>query len=448
MIDKVAATEAKMSDSILTPDFTDRSYWLTSAPAPRFASAALPAEADVLVVGAGLTGLAAGHDLARGGRSVVILDAGQPGEGASSRNAGMLGRNTKHSFLGLSRSIGQDKATRFFRDLDEVFRATLVRIKQEALDCDYQQNGRIVLAHTPAQFDGLRREYEARKQHLGDDISILDGNLGDEIGSRQFCGGVLVHDNGAVHAGRFTQAFLRRAIAAGGQVVSDCPVLSIQSRGKGHLVRTSQGEIRARDVVLCTNGYTAGLVPWVSRRLIQIESYLAATEPLPPDVIASIFPGNRTYIDTTRRPMSMRLSPDGRRVLFGSRTGEPRGQSIQETAALIHKDLTTVFPQLRGWKLSNVWGGRCGVTWDFFPHVGRHDGIHYALGYNFSGLAMAPWLGGILARQVQGAPVDTDFQRRVFPGVVWPARAFDAAATRRIIRFYGWRDHAAMRRTV
>lgn len=435
-----------MKDSIFTSDFTDRSYWLTSAPAPNAPALALPATAEIVIVGAGLTGLSAGHDLACAGRSVVILDGGTPGEGASSRNAGMLGRNTKHSFLGLAKAKGQEVAIRYFRDLHRVFLSSIARITAEGLACDYQQNGRIVIAHTPEQFAGLRAEYEARARHLGEAVTILDKGSQSEVGSSGFVGAVHVHDNGAVHAGRYTQAFIARAAQAGAAIIGQAPVSAITREGQGFLVRTPKGEIRAREVLLCTNGYTETLMPWISRRLIQIESYLVATEPLPPEVIASVFPHNRTYIDSTRRPMSMRLSPDGTRILFGARTGEPKNQPIRETARLIHGDIVATFPQLRGYRLSNAWGGRCGVTWDHFPHVGQHEGIHYALGYNFSGLAMAPYLGELLARQVLGAPRDTEFQSRDFPTVLMPARAFDAAATRQVIRYYGWRDHASMRR--
>lgn len=433
-------------DTIFAPDFTDRPYWLTSAPSPASPALALPAQADVVVVGAGLTGLAAAHDLARAGRSVLLLDAAEPGEAASSRNAGMLGRNTKHSFLGLARAAGQEVAIRYFCDLHRVFQSALSRIAEEELDCGYQQHGRVVLAHTPEQFAGLCAEYEARARHLGEAVTVLDKGVQAEVGSRQFAGGVHVHDNGAVHAGLYTQAFMRRARNAGVTMIGHMPVTAIRRDARGFRVGTRQGEVRAQEVLLCTNGYTAGLVPWISRRLIQIESYIVATEALPPDVIASVFPNNRTYIDSTRRPMSMRVSPDGTRILFGARTGEPKNQPVRDTARLIYSDIVAAFPQLRGYRLANAWGGRCAVTWDHFPHVGQHDGLHYALGYNFSGLAMAPYLGDLLARQVLGEARDSAFQSRDFPAVLMPARAFDAAATRQIIRYYGWCDHASMRR--
>ena len=436
-----------MIEEVFAADFTDRPFWLPPVPVDPPPAQALPAEVDILIVGAGLTGLAAGHDLARAGRSVLIVDGQEPGEGASARNAGMLGRNTKHSFLGLSKALGQDAAIRYFRDLHTVFQSSIQRIRDEGIDCNYQQQGRVVIAHTPDQFARLRSEYEARAKHLGEAVTILDKGLQAEVGSTEFVGGVHVHDNAAVDAGRYTRAFVARARKAGATVAAHVAVADIRREGTKFTVATSRGRIQANEVLLCTNGYTAKVVPWITRRLIQIESYIVATEPLPAEIVASIFPQNRTYIDSTRRPMSMRLSPDGTRVLFGARTGEPSSRPIRDTARIIYKDLVTVFPQLRGYRLSHGWGGRCAVTWDHFPHVGQHDGMHYALGYNFSGLAMAPYLGEILARQVLGAPPDCDFQTRTFPGVVMPARAFDNAATGMLIRYYGWRDHASMRRT-
>lgn len=433
-----------MADGIFAPDFAERSYWLTSAPPSKLPDVPLPSEADVLVIGAGLTGLAAGHDLARAGRSVLIIDAEDPGEGASARNAGMLGRNTKHSFLGLKKSSGEAAAIRFFSDLHRVFETALDRIRDENLPCDYQQAGRVMLAHTPEQFAGLRREYEARAAALGEKVSFLKAGSRAEVASDCFTGAVYIHDNACVHAGKYTQSFIARARTAGAVIAARTCATKIIKEGNGFRVITSKGQIKARDVLVCTNGYSGALLPWIDQRLIQIESYLVATEALPPEVAASVFPNNRTYMDSTRRPFSMRLSPDGTRILFGARTGEPKNQPIRETAKLIYRDLTTLFPQLRGYRLANAWGGRCSVTWDHFPHVGQTEGIHYALGYNFSGLAMAPHLGELLAKQVLGRPEASDFHARSFPKAPYPTRAFDAFATRRVIRYYGWRDHASM----
>lgn len=431
-----------MQQDIFLPEFTERPYWLTSLPPlPEAPPAIPPPSADVVVVGAGLSGLAVAHDLAVAGRDVVVLDAGVPGEGASSRNAGMLGRNTKHSFLGLQAAAGLDAAKAHFADLGAVLHECLARIEAENIDCALQRNGRLMLATTRRQFDGFRREYEARHAHSGEEVVFLDrAAIGAEIGSDSYVGGIFLPDNATVHAGAYTRAFLRRAEASGATVIGNCPVRAIRRESTGFAVKTDEGVISAGDLVICTNGYDGGLVPWVRRRLIAMDSYIVATEPLPAAILAGILPGNRSCMDGNQRPVTIRLSSDGTRLLFGSRTGE-RPARLRRTAAMIHEDMVRIFPQLRAVRLANAWGGRCALTWDYFPHVGKHDGIHYCLGYNFSGIAMAPHLARIVADELLGkAKTDSRFASRPFPRALWPARAFDAAATRQVVRYYGKRD--------
>lgn len=436
-----------MTDPHLTSRFSDRSYWLDSMPPmPARRAASLPEKTDVLVVGAGLTGLTVAWRLASAGRSVLVLDAAEPGEGASSRNAGMLGRNTKHSFLGLQETSGLQAAKDHFGDLQNVFLDALERIRREDIRCSYQQEGRLMLAATPKQFEGIKREFDARSRHLGESSEVIDRSaLAAEVGSDFFVGAVLIHDNAAVHAGQYMQAFLRMAEDAGATIVGDVAVTQLRSESHGFLAQTARGNVAATDVVICTNGHTGSLVPWARRRLIVMDSFIAATEPLPAHVSAEILPRNRTYFDSAKRPVSMRLSSDGTRLLFGARTGE-KPDSASATARLLHQDMVEIFPQLKGYRLANGWGGRCALTWDFFPHVGSHDGIYYALGYNFSGLAMAPFLGEIVADQILGRGKSSSrFATRPFPKAFWPARAFDSAATRQVIRYYGFRDRKERR---
>lgn len=439
-----------MADDIFTPDFKGEPYWVdaVAGAASRYlAPTALPQAVDVLVVGGGLTGVSAAHELARAGRDVLVLDEKIPGHGASSRNAGMLGRNTKHSFLGLSESAGQDVAITFFRELHEVFKSSLARIDAEKIDCDYQQAGRFIGALKPAHFERMAREYEARGKYLGEDYELVRGGAAGEMDTDRYVGGVIVRDNAAVHPGRYTQAMTDRADRAGARIVGNTRVTAVVRETSGFTVHTSRGVVRARDVLLATNGYTKDLLPWAARRLIQIESYIVATEPLPPGVAASLFPKGRTYIDNSRRPMSMRLSSDGQRLLFGARTGVPPFQSIRKTAQEVYTDIKFFFPQLEGVRLSHAWPGRCGVTWDMFPHVGVQDGIHYAMGYCFSGLAMAPYLAERAARKILGAKdFATSFAERSFPVAPWYTRLGDNAATRLVIYYYGWADHPSKRR--
>lgn len=438
-----------MTQGNLSQSFTTEPYWITSAPQPKSAPAAsLPKRVDVVIVGAGLTGVSAAAELAKAGRDVLVLDAKEPGYGASSRNAGMLGRNTKHSFLGLVDSVGTTKAVEFFQELQQVFCHTRDRIHEEDIACQYQQNGRFVGALTPAHFDRLAREYEARAKHLGEDVQIVRETPESEMGSPHYVGGVYVKDNASLHPALYTRAMIERAKKAGAKIEGWTPVTSIKKNGQHFTVQTPAGHVEARDVFIATNGYGGNLVPYLNRRLLPIETYIVATEELSPEQAQSILPHNRTYIDNTRRPMSIRLSPCGRRLLFGARTGVLPGNSMADIARTVHSDIAYIFPQLHDVKISNAWGGRCGVTWDMYPHVGTYEGMHYALGYCFSGLAMAPWLGEKAARRIlRTSDTETSFAERRFPRTMWPARAFDSLAARMVINYYGWADHTRNRKS-
>ncbi|MBM3571590.1 MAG: FAD-binding oxidoreductase, partial [Alphaproteobacteria bacterium] len=137
-----------MTDNeIFTPDFREVSFWIDDAREPgqtRAEPAPLPARADVVVIGGGLTGTAAACELARGGRDTVVLDAAEPGEGASSRNAGMLGWHSKHYFTELQEKVGIDEATRFYRELRQIYEITVKRIHDEKIDCGFRKCGRFL----------------------------------------------------------------------------------------------------------------------------------------------------------------------------------------------------------------------------------------------------------------------------------------------------------------
>src|SRR5215470_373805 len=147
--------------SIFAPDFKEMPYWIDAARGPTTPPAdppPLPAKADVVIVGGGLTGVSAACELARGGRDTVVLDAGEPAEAASSRNAGMLGWHSKHSFVDLIETVGVDEATRFFRELRGIYEAAVARIRDEDIACDFRKNGRFLGALSPKHHDRMMRE--------------------------------------------------------------------------------------------------------------------------------------------------------------------------------------------------------------------------------------------------------------------------------------------------
>ncbi len=390
----------------LAEDFRAAPYWwdaLPQQPAATESHPVPPERADVLVIGAGLTGVTVAHELCRAGREVLVLDAGVPGQGASSRNHGMLGRNFKHSFASLMERLGLDAAIGWYRELDEAYAAAVARIEDEGLDCQFRRSGRFIGALSPRHYEILAREYSLREKHLGAAVEVIPGDRQQEIGSDRYHGGVLIHDNAALHPGLHMAAMLRRAEAAGARVIGHCAVTAIRRDRDGFEVATPGGAVRAREVVLATNGLTPAAFGWFARRLVPINAYTAVTEPLPDALARRLLPGHRTYHDNRRRSTPFLLLPDGsNRLLFSSRNGALPPRDMRDRAAALHRDMLAFFPALAGFRFTHAWVGRCAATSDLLPHIGVHDGVHYALGYCFSGNAMAPYLGGKIAARLLG----------------------------------------------
>ena len=428
---------------ILTEDFKLTPYWWEKREPFASADRAPPKAADVVVVGAGVTGIEAARTLAEGGRDVLVLDAGAPGEGASSRNAGMIGRNFKHSYSGLKAGYGQDVAKGFFAEMQGAYDAVrdLGRANPEAFD--WREDGRIVGAMSPALFDKLRKEYELRAREIGEIVDVLNGHdMQAEIGSPHYSGGVRLPLNGALQPARYHQFLMRRAVAAGATIVGKTRVLAVHREKTGFNVRTDRGVVACRQVAVATNGYTGGAVPAIRRRLLPINAYMVATEDLSENLVRATLPRMRTYHDNRRRSHFFSVSPDGKKILLGGRTGN-LGLDLKALAAKLRGDLLHIFPELGGTRLSHAWHGRCAAPIDAFPRFGELDGIYYALGYSFSGMAMGPHLGRKMAWRMLGRTeaAQSYFARPDFPRVPWVARTPITMPI--IIGYYGWADRPA-----
>ncbi len=177
--------------------------------------------------------------------------------------------------------------------------------------------------------------------------------------------------------------------------------------------------MRAKHVVVATNGYTGDATPQLKRRIIPVASHIIATEELPADLARSLIPRGRTINDTPRVLTYYRMSPDGKRMVFG---GRARFTAVgpEVSAPALHRMMTDRFPQLAGAKVTHAWTGNVAFTFDYLPHMGEIDGMHYALGCNGSGVAMMSYLGHQTARKIIGggnrvsAFEDLDFPARPF----------------------------------
>jgi glycine/D-amino acid oxidase-like deaminating enzyme len=184
-------------------------------------------------------------------------------------------------------------------------------------------------------------------------------------------------------------------------ICGKAPVRRIERQGTTWRLDTGRGTIAADEVVIATNGYTGDATPRLKRRVIPIASHIIATEELSPDLAASLIPKARTLSDTRRVLCYYRMSPDGKRVIFG---GRARFTPVtpQTSAPILYRFMLARFPQLRGVRVTHAWTGNVAFTLDAVPHMGRDDGMHYALGCNGSGVAMMTYLGHQTARKIVG----------------------------------------------
>jgi glycine/D-amino acid oxidase-like deaminating enzyme len=318
-------TATDRSNRMLAPDFSEKPYWWEAMALGSWANPAFKRSINVVIVGAGVTGLNAAIELARGGKSVAIFDAEDPGRAASSRNSGFLGRYLKKSFTELIKAYGAAKATAYYGELYEALNVSMKEvIKREKIDCDFDISGRVVLARSHSQLKGMVSEYELRRQHLGEDIKVLDqAGLRKEIRcSDVFCGGVLIPDMASIHPGKYVEGLLAVAAKLGVMIFGNTRVLGFASNAGKFEVETELGTVQAGDVVVATNGYTGREMQWFARRLVPFQGFVIATEEMPEERLRGLLPNNRGCTDDDFDTMAIRLSPDGKRIITSGRTGQ------------------------------------------------------------------------------------------------------------------------------
>jgi glycine/D-amino acid oxidase-like deaminating enzyme len=415
-----------MQPEIFAPDYRSEPYWWEAAPRPALPPGPPPARADVVVVGSGYTGLAAALVAARGGRDTLVLEAGDPGTGCSTRNGGQVSTSIKPTYAELAERHGPDRAFAMLREGHNALEFLAGFIAAEGIDCDWHRPGRFLGAHAPAQYEALARRLASQPRGLEVEAHLVPrSEQGSEIGTALYHGGAVFERHGALHPARFHQGLLDRALAAGARVVPRCPVQGIQRDGEGFAVATPHGRIAAREVIVATNGYTGAESPALRRRVIPIGSYIIATEPLAPAVAERLVPRNRVISDTRHVVFYYRLSPDRRRMVFGGRVAlgetDPR-----VTAPRLHAAMTALFPELARTRITHSWHGFVAYTFDTMPHLGRRDGIHYAMGYCGSGVSLATYFGTRIGQQLLGlaegrtALDDLDFPTRpLYSGRPW-----------------------------
>jgi glycine/D-amino acid oxidase-like deaminating enzyme len=399
---------------------TYRPYWWEAAPRSR-ASPALPERADVVIVGSGFTGLSAALTLLRHGRTAVVLERDVPGYGASTRNGGQIGSgNQKFRVKRLIELRGPAKAAAMLREgvrmLDYIERL----IETEKIACHFKRCGRFRAAVQPEHYESMARDMEDLRAIAGvDSFMVPKSELHSEIGTDVFFGGSVLPQDASLHPALYHAGLIQRIEEGGGHVIGNAVAQDIARDGDDeYSISTSLGPIKARDVIIATNGYTDGLVPELGRRIVPIGSGLIATGEIPERTLSRLLPKDRVYGNTNRVFYYFRAAPGERRLIWGGRVGRLANNTSPLAFRHLARDMLHVFPELADVPVTHGWDGTIGYTYDEVPHLGRTaTGIYYALGYCGTGVSRATYFGNKIALQLLGQTEGrTAFDDLSFPG--------------------------------
>jgi glycine/D-amino acid oxidase-like deaminating enzyme len=405
-----------MPDSIFHQDFKARPYWWEAYAPERLPELQIPKEARVAIVGAGYAGLSAALELNRQGIDCLVLDANEPGFGGSTRNGGMVSGGVNVGKRYLSRAMTPEEAAPFLSDGAESFTHIENLIEREKIACDWKKTGYFLGAWCKSHYDAMAKKVAALNTYAKSEAYLVPPERQrEEIGSDYYRGGMVVSRAAQIHPALYFKGLLSLCRARNIPIASNTPVTKLAGVGGKWRVETPRGIMTAGDVVIATNGYTGDATPQFKRRVVPVGSYIIATEELPPEIAGGLSPKNRTIADTRRVLTYYRMSPDGKRLIFGGRAKFGHTDPV-ETAHILHRFMLDRFPQLRGTRITHAWTGNVAFTIDELPHMGKFDNLHYALGCNGSGIAMMTYLGHETARKIAGRVNRVNaFDRPEFP---------------------------------
>ncbi len=390
-------------------------FWVEEHPRPAHITGSLPAEADVVVVGSGLTGLSAALRLARGGRAVVVLDAGEIASGASSMNGGMVSPDIKagvpYIFQRYGSGLGREMWDATVRSVDIVSDLA----ETESIDARIVRGGMACVGAGPAVQAKYTKTVGWYRKEFGVDWEVLGPDRVHEVVGDGYFNTALFEPEGmGIQPARFVFGLAERAASAGAVLVPNCVAKSLTRTSSGFEIETSLGTLRAGEAILATNGYTtAQPSPELARRLVPIGSYIIVTEPLG-DRAAAIFPGGAMTYTKKRLLNYMRRTPDDR-ILIGGRRNLHTGLDLEESAADLRRQLLGFFPSLEDVTITHVWGGKLGVPFDLVPHMGQIDGVWYAGGYAGHGVGLSTLMGHELAGMLLGEDPPSVFTKVPHP---------------------------------
>ncbi|MBO6561058.1 MAG: FAD-binding oxidoreductase [Nisaea sp.] len=391
------------------------SYYAASAnPSPERPPLKGDIEIDILVVGAGYSGLSTALHLVEKGYKVAIIEAARVGWGASGRNGGQIVNGLNASLQTIKRRYGADTANFVAGLVQEGGEIIRERVKTYDIQCDLK-DGNVFTAYTGAHMRELEERlnlwagYGIRNQEMLDKAALRK-----HINSDAYAGGMIDHSGGHMHPLNLALGEAAAFEKLGGTIYEQTPAVHVDTNAAKPVVKTEGGSITCKTLVLCGNAYLGHVVPTLTPRVMPVSTQVMATEPLGEERANDLLPTDVCVEDVRYILDYFRLSGD-KRMLFGGGTVYG-GTDPSDIRAKLQPNMDKVFPQLRGVKIEYAWSGNFALSFSRVPQMGRiGNNTYFAHGYSGHGVTGSHTFGRILAEAIDGDRSRFD----VFENVPW-----------------------------
>jgi len=374
-------------------------YAETARPAPDTPPLDGDARVDVAIVGGGFTGLSTALHLAEQGASALVMEAHEPGWGASGRNGGQVNPGLKLDPDQVEADFGPDLGRRMVAMSYGAPDFTFELIRRHQIACEALQSGTLRAAFNTVNVRSVQAT-AAQALARGMPVELLEGEaIAAATGSRRYLCALLDRRGGQLHPLSYARGLAQAAMAAGARVHGSSPALDMRQEAGGWAVTTPTGTVHARHLVLATNGYTDDLLPPLRRTVVPVFSAIVASEPLPAELAACIMPGRPVLYELGNITVYYRLDA-ANRLLMGGR-GPQRALSRPDELNYLIAYAKRLWPELAGIGWTHAWSGQVAMTRDHYPHL--HEpapGVIACLGYNGRGVAMSTTMGAQIARRI------------------------------------------------
>ena len=381
---------------------------------------------DVVVVGAGITGLSTALHLAKRGREVTVLDSGAVAHGGSGRALGLVLPHHKLSAGELVARFGAKAGERLASGILAGPNLVKSLIEDHGIACDLTEGGWIMAAHTQSAEHRIHATV-ARWREQTEQVELLSQERIEEAtGSRLYRCGLLDRRALGLNPYAYAAGLAQAAIGLGVTIHTHSRVLSLKERDRQWRPITATGEVQAPEIVIATDAYADHLIPAVRKAILPIRAYQLVTEPLPAPLAAAILPARSILTDTRRLYGGIRKTADGRLQI--SADGPPTDLSGHAFRTAGQHRIRALYLQLGEIRWADEWSGWVGMTRSHLPHVWHvQKGLTAAVGMNGRGIAMATLLGRDLSRRLTGARDEDCFMPIEAPRPWWAHGALHPA---------------------